>query len=116
MCAPVLFNWTDGERVSWQGGGFTRDVSSGGVFVYCDRLPPLKTAVSMEILLPLGEAPRSGLRLRGEGVVIRLEEREDNAGFAAKADFDLDRSKRTEIENLEDARGAEPNRQDAATL
>jgi PilZ domain len=89
--APVLFKWTDADAMGVQGGGFTRDISTGGLFVCCDRLPPLKTVLSMEVLLSLVESPSPGLRLMGQGVVVRLEKRENQTGFAAKTKLDLNR-------------------------
>lgn len=93
MRAPVLFKWTNGDGVALQDGGFTRDISTDGLFVCCDRLPPLQTALSMEVLVSVVEAPRPGLRLRGQGVVVRVEELDNYTGFAAKVDFDLKHGK-----------------------
>ena len=90
--APVLFRWTDAEGVGLQGGGFSRDISTGGLFVCCDRLPPVKTVLHLEVLLSLVEAPSPGLWLRGQGEVVRVEGRENQPGFAAKAHLDLTRS------------------------
>jgi hypothetical protein len=86
--AVVLFKWTDADGVGLQDGGFTRDISTAGLFVYCKRLPPVKTAVSMEVVLPLFEAPHPGLRLIGQGVVVRVEEKKKETGFAAKIYLD----------------------------
>jgi len=88
MRAVVLFKWTDADGVGLQDGGFTRDISTAGLFVYCDRPPPVKTAFSMEVLLPLFEAPHPGLRLMGQGVVVRVEEQKKQTGFAAKVYLD----------------------------
>ena len=88
--APVLFKWTDADGASLQDGGFTRDASTGGLFVCSEHPPPLKSAVSIEVLLPLFDAPSPGLRLSGQGVVVRVEERESPRGFAVKTHLDLD--------------------------
>ena len=90
--APVLFRWTDVDGVGLQGGGFSRDISTDGLFVCCGRLPPLKTALSIEVLLSVAQAPGPGLWLRGQGEVVRVEGRENQPGFAAKAHLDLTRS------------------------
>ena len=89
LCAPILFNWTYADGVCLQGGGFTRDISTDGLFVRCDRPPLLETALNMEVLISLGEPTAPVLRLRGPGMVVRVEERENRRGFAAKIDFDL---------------------------
>jgi len=88
--APVLFRWTDINGVGLQGGGFSRDISSDGVFVCCDRLPPLKTAIGIEVLLSVAQAPGPGLWLSGQGEVVRVEG-EKEPGFAAKTRLDLKR-------------------------
>jgi len=86
--AIVLFRWTNADGVGLHDGGFTRDISTAGLFVYCNRPPPLKTPLSMEVVLPLFEAPHPGLRLIGQGVVVRVEEKKKDPGFAAKIYLD----------------------------
>jgi PilZ domain len=86
---PVLFKWSEANGVGLQGGGFTRDISTDGLFVCCDRFPPLKTVLSMEILLSFGGAPSSSLLLTGQGEVVRIEGREKQTGFATETHFDL---------------------------
>ena len=90
--ALVLFRWTDAKGVPLQAGGFTRDISTDGLFVCCDRLPLLKTALNMEVLLSLVEPTDPLLQLTAQGVVVRVEERENQKGFAAKTHFNLNLS------------------------
>ena len=68
-----------------RGEGYTRDISSGGIFVVTrDRLPS-GTAVEMEVTLPSLTENRSGVFLRTLGRVVRLDE----TGFAAAADIEF---------------------------
>jgi PilZ domain len=50
--APVLFSWEDAQGAQMQGGGFTRDVSAMGAFIFSPGCPPQGTSVRLEILLP----------------------------------------------------------------
>ena len=70
------------------GRGITRDISTFGVFVITDALPPVGARVQMEIALPKLTDTGSGMQLTCEGVVLRCES--DDAtmrGFAAAAQF-----------------------------
>lgn len=89
MRVPVIFKWDDQQGLRQQGGGFTRDISTGGIFVSCPTSPPAGTAVALEVLLPPLEAEAQGLRLQADGQVVRLEESGKRGGFAAAADFGL---------------------------
>ena len=77
---PVVFRCTDGKTESPASGGFTRDVSTKGVFVICDVPPPPTTCVAIEILLTPLEPEIAGLRLEGSGVVVRIDQ--TGGGFA----------------------------------
>jgi hypothetical protein len=46
LLAPVVFRWENRAGV-----GRTRDISIKGVFVICDTLPPVGTALSLEVYL-----------------------------------------------------------------
>jgi hypothetical protein len=71
------------------GQGITRDINTAGVYVLTDAFPPLGARVQMDILLPRLKDSGLGMRLNGEGVVIRVESRGVNneAGFAAEVQF-----------------------------
>jgi hypothetical protein len=86
--APVIFNWTDAEGRNHQGGGFARDVSTGGLFVFCNVCPAMNAAVTLQVLLPSAEGSKAaGLPLNGKGLVVRVERGEEAVGFAATTDF-----------------------------
>ncbi len=82
---PVIIQWNNQEGARQQGGGFSRDISTGGVFVLCNASPPTNTAISLEVLLPPLEAAAQGLRLQAGGEIVRVEE----TGFAAAGDLGL---------------------------
>lgn len=83
--APIVFCWAN--RAS---AGRTRDISIKGVFVICDTLPPVGTALSLEIYLPPFERNTlQRLHLEAAGKVIRAAAGEESRGFAATAPFAL---------------------------
>ena len=49
--ALVRFEWSDGEGVRHREQGFTRDMSSKGMFIFSDSLPPTKVDLHAEVLL-----------------------------------------------------------------
>jgi hypothetical protein len=78
-----MFSWEHSDRGTMRGEGYTRDISSIGVFVLTDdRLPP-GTVVKLEVALPSLRGQRSGACLRTQGHVVRSEE----VGFAATANM-----------------------------
>jgi PilZ domain len=86
---PVIFRWNDEQGGRQQNGGFTRDISRGGLFVYSLIPPPSGVSVELEVMLPPLEESGHGVRLRSEGRVLRIERTGERAGFAATGDFDL---------------------------
>jgi hypothetical protein len=86
---PVIFRWSDEQGGRQQNGGFTRDISTGGLFIYSLIPPPLGVTVEFEVVLPALEESGHGVRLRSEGRVLRIERRGEHTGFAATGDFDL---------------------------
>jgi hypothetical protein len=78
---PVLFTWHDGHQTHTQ-GGFTRDVSVHGLFVTASVVPPVRTAINVEVLFPpaLNRLPRN--TLKAPGFVIRRYSSSEPRGFA----------------------------------
>ncbi len=70
---PVIFKWHDCDEISRQGGGFTRDISTGGLFISSASAPPAGTPLAFEVLLPPLEAKPKNLKLQAEGRVARSE-------------------------------------------
>jgi PilZ domain len=88
MSVPVLFRWKVDEN-EHRSGGFTRDVSTFGVYVVCeDECPELNAGVALEILLPRQDAQNVGLKLKSVGEVVRIERAGERKGFAVRTDFD----------------------------
>ena len=85
---PVIFRWRDRQGVRRRGNGFTRNLSSGGVFVEAPNFPPTGTAVKLDLLLPALDRRGAGLRVAGRGRVLRVEENggATGHGFAARND------------------------------
>jgi hypothetical protein len=82
---PVIFRW--GRQTSV---GQTRDIGITGVFITCPTLPPVGTALSLEIHIPPLERNTSQLLyLEATGRVIRVAAGEESRGFAATAPFAL---------------------------
>lgn len=70
--APVFFSWKDSEGGSQAAEGMTRDISTQAVFVLARNCPAAGNQLRINVLLPsLSKKP--GVRLRGEGVVLRVD-------------------------------------------
>ena len=77
-----MFSWEpfDGDTIKSE--GYTRDISSGGVFVLTSDRLLSGTEVKLEVSLPAPRETSSGASLMSQGRVVRSEE----TGFAAAAD------------------------------
>jgi len=79
----VIFKWTDEGGSSVQEGGFTRDISTVGLYIGCPKLPPIQTALALEILLPPIEKVLSdSLKIEGFVEIVRLGTDTEERGFA----------------------------------
>jgi len=86
--APVTFSWRVGEA-EYHGSGITRDVSSHGIFVFCDPVRlPTDFRINLEVSLSSPDAPKT-LTLKATGHVVRIERNSKTSGFAAAATFKL---------------------------
>ncbi len=79
----MTFSWEHSLADSVQCEGYTRDISSSGVFVLTKERLLSGTGVKLEVRLPSRRGTRSGASLRTQGRVVRSEE----TGFAAVADM-----------------------------
>ena len=86
---PVIFRWNDEQGGRQQNVGFTRDICTGGVFVYSFVPPPSGVTLELEVMLPPLEESGHGVRLQSEGRVLRIERKGEHTGFAATGDFHL---------------------------
>jgi hypothetical protein len=88
LCLPLLFKWTDESGTFMQEAAFTRDISTGGLFVTCMKCPQIGASLSLEIMLPPNSEIRShGLRLDATVRVVRTAGAAEENGFAADGDL-----------------------------
>jgi hypothetical protein len=112
--APVSYWWSCSKGEIQEGNGVTRDISQTGVFVETAECPPAGTPVQMTVSLPRLGGDGSGMKLHGEGVVVRVEDNNTaktktlGKSFAASVRFypDSDRSVQVNQGSLEKLRTA----------
>lgn len=78
----TVFSWVSGERQAKAAEGITRDVSSLGLYIMANTVPPLASQMWFEIRLPEVGRKSPELRICGEGEVCRVEMSDDANGFA----------------------------------
>ena len=83
----MLFSWND--HAHHQNAGFTRDIGTGGVFIFARACPPRGSRLKVEIVVPLSKETGREIRLRCVGEVIRVElgSPYSQDGFAVAGDF-----------------------------
>lgn len=86
---PAIFSWNDEQGRPQVGAGFTRDVSTVGVFVLSAAAPPAESRLQMQVLLPPPQPAEEGLKLQSEATVMRIESQAEGSGFAAMSEFAL---------------------------
>ena len=81
--APVLFRWM-AEGQQQHGAGFTRDMSTGGACVTCDRPYALEVGmpIRLEVVLPALDPDSEPAHLCVEGSVTRVSGPKGKPGFA----------------------------------
>jgi len=88
VSAPALFMWAPANGKPHSAQGVTRDINTFGVYVKTSAVPPLGALVQMEIVLPKLGGDSPGMRLQGEGIVLRCDFGDAaKCGFAASAQF-----------------------------
>src|ERR1700686_955890 len=70
---PAVFCWESTHHRRLQGEGITRDVSVLGAFIVTATCPPVESPVQVEVVLPSLDGMKSGIRIKGEARVIRVE-------------------------------------------
>jgi PilZ domain len=70
--AGVTFEWDDAKGAPHCGQGVTRDISSKGLFIFSDYLPPVKVDLRLEVLFG-SEGEGTNLQLEVEALVLRVE-------------------------------------------
>lgn len=101
LCIRVQFRWKDRKGIHYLGSGTTRDIGTGGMFVYSDTLPPERTEVRMELYAASSPLEEPSLEMTTKARVLRLEPAtagKPNGGFAvASQSFAIRRRKSSRI-------------------
>jgi hypothetical protein len=87
LSVPVVCRWKDENGSRCLAKGYTRDISTHGVFVFSSELPPMGATVRLEFSFPPLEESSEGLRLRSLGEVVRIETNGQGTGFALVSEF-----------------------------
>jgi PilZ domain len=88
--AQVIYRWTDQSGRNQEGVGRTRNISISGVLVACSSPPSVGTPVGLEIHLPpLERNALQHLKLETKGKVTRATGIDQESGFAATSQFEL---------------------------
>ena len=84
LCLPLVVEWTDEGGTVTQEAGFTRDISTCGLYVTCATFPPINSIVRLQIAFPPNKEIRpDGLKFSATAQVVRLATDTETAGFAA---------------------------------
>jgi hypothetical protein len=91
--APVRFVYASHTGSLQNGEGSTRDISGFGIYVLSNAPPSVGALIQLDVLLPNLEDIAPGMRLCGEGKVLRCDIRDakdtctTEGGFAASVQF-----------------------------
>ena len=69
--ARVSFKWQD-AGVLYLGSGLTRDISTSGMFIDSDSVPPEKADVELDVSFPTAPGADTNLRMSVTALVIRV--------------------------------------------
>lgn len=83
LSAPATFWWMAGEGSLRSSIGVTKDISNSGVLIAASECPPVGAAIQVAVLLPRSEGRGYGMKLQGEGVVVRVDDTR-SANFAER--------------------------------
>jgi hypothetical protein len=81
----VQFNWKDHNGVRCIGTGTTRDISTKGMYVYSDALPPPDAELRTVFSFPAPPMAEDGVEMTTKARVVRLDAAgpgKTGAGFA----------------------------------
>jgi hypothetical protein len=83
----VLAQWKDEEGNMHDAAGFSQNIGERGVLIASSVPPPQATKVTIEALIPAQREGLQDLRLRSEGLVVRLEENDGAVDYAVHCHF-----------------------------
>lgn len=90
MCAPVIFTWTDGQGHTREGAGFSRNISTRGVFVVTHSVvPELSSSMELQVILPWLSSRSRDMELVAQGIVARIETLAKGAGLGIASPFGI---------------------------
>ena len=90
MCAPVIFTWTDGEGKPREGAGFSRNISTRGVFVIAHAAVPAVCAnMELQVILPSLSSRSQDMELMAQGTVARIEKLAEGTGLGVASLFGM---------------------------
>lgn len=100
---PVTFRWATPFGESRLGMGFTRDISSSSIFVFCEHCPHENAHVSCEVMVSRPES-QGYCQIIASGRVLRTEQNIQRRvfGFALLGDIVLLNSELLEALNQEE--------------
>jgi hypothetical protein len=87
---PVLFQQGETAIGEQQGAGFTRDMSTTGAYIMCEKeaeRPTLSSSLTIQVLIPSLTAKSPGMRLTGVATVVRTSAPNEEPGFAVAGEF-----------------------------
>jgi hypothetical protein len=93
VTTPVSYWWSSSRGTTHSGTGETRNISHCGVLVATGECPPIGAPIQITVHLPHRRSPGVGMKLEGEGKVLRVEnadravECEPGSLFAASVQF-----------------------------
>jgi len=80
----VVFSWRDEHGIVQGSEGWSRDLSSRGIYVRAETVPPVGAAVEMNVFLPEPGYQIRAAELHAKGRVVRVDRHADTqSGFAA---------------------------------
>ena len=80
----VVFSWRDEHGIVQGSEGWSRDLSSRGIYVRAEMVPPVGAAVEMNVFLPEPGYQIRAAELHAKGRVVRVDRHTSTqSGFAA---------------------------------
>jgi hypothetical protein len=73
VTAPASFWWCYPYGATLEGKGITQEISQTGVLIATNECPPVGTPIQLTILLPGLRRDGQGIKLHGEGLILRVE-------------------------------------------
>lgn len=87
LTAPVSYWWSCSKGQIREGSGVTRNISQAGVLVVTNECPPAGTPIQIAVFLPRLQGEGHGMKLHGEGTVLRVEDAEASAAKKGAESF-----------------------------